>query len=95
MDIEQLADWLDENGQFDTAPWSEWFSKKYCNNCESIKCKYADAEEKLGFSPYTRYSGEVECTYCELENKCRFFQMLDDVPNNREVIRMWLEEESV
>jgi hypothetical protein len=94
MDIEQLADWLDENGQFDTAPWSEWFSKKYCNNCESIKCKYADAEEKLGFSPYTHYSGEVECAYCELENKCRFFQSLDDVPNNREVIRMWLEEEA-
>jgi ATP-dependent helicase/DNAse subunit B len=52
-----------------------------------------DAEEKLGITPFS-YSGEIECTYCELENKCRFFQELDDVPDNKEMIKMWLEEEA-
>ena len=93
MSIDELAEWLDKNGMFDNSPWSEWFSKKYCENCESIKCKYADAEEKLGITPFS-YSGEIECAYCELENKCRFFQELDDIPDNKKVIKMWLEEEA-
>ena len=93
MTVDELAEWLDENGQFDSAPWSEWFSKKYCNNCESIKCKYADTEEKLGITKFS-YSGEIECAYCELEKNCRFFPELDDVPDNREVIKLWLEEEA-
>jgi hypothetical protein len=69
------------------------FTEKYCSKCESIKCKYADAEEKLGFSPFS-YSGEIECAYCELENKCRFFSELEDAPSNVEMIKMWLIEET-
>ena len=94
MSLEDFAKWLDENGQFDTAPWSGWFSKKYCDKCESIKCKYADAEEKLGLSPFARYNGEVECAYCELEGRCKFFPDLEDVPDNLETIKMWLAEEA-
>ena len=94
MDLERFANWLDENGQFDDSPWSNWFSKNYCDKCESIKCKYVDAEEKLGFSPYARYSGEVECSYCEVYGKCRFFEHLEDIPDNSEIIKMWLEEEA-
>lgn len=93
MNVEELAAWLDENGMFDNSPWSNWFNKRYCENCESIKCKYVEAEEKLGFSPFTHYSGEVECAYCELENKCRFFTDLEDIPDNKKVIEMWLIEE--
>jgi hypothetical protein len=93
MSIEELADWLDKHGQFDHSPWSDWFAKKYCDNCESIKCRYADAEEKLGFSPFYFYGGEIECAYCELEHKCKFFSELDDTPDNRDTIRMWLESE--
>ena len=92
MTIDEMSDWLDKHGQFDCSPWSKWFSKKYCDRCESIKCKYADAEEKLGFSPDTHYSGEIECSYCEIYGKCRFFEELEDIPDNREIIRMWLEE---
>lgn len=93
LSIDELAEWLDKHGKFDTVPWSEWFSNKYCNNCESIKCKYTDAEETLGFSPYSYYNREIECAYCELEKKCRFFEELDDVPDNKEVIKLWLNEE--
>ena len=94
MPIKELAEWLDENGMFDNSPWSNWFSDRFCSQCESIKCKYADAEEMLGFSPFAHYSGEVECAYCELENKCRFFPELNDVPDNRKTIEMWLIEEA-
>jgi hypothetical protein len=93
MTIDELAEWLDKNCMFDNSPWLNSFNEKYCEKCESIKCKYVDAEEKLGITPFS-YSGEIECAYCELENKCRFFQELDDVPDNKEMIKMWLEEEA-
>lgn len=95
MSIEELAEWLDENGQQDTAPWQEWFSNKYCNNCESIKCKYEDTEKTLGFTPYMfgSYRGDVECSYCEIYKKCIFFEELEDTPNSLETIKMWLNEE--
>jgi len=93
MSIDELAEWLDKNGMFDNSPWLNSFNEKYCEKCESIKCKYADAEEKLGVSPFS-YSGEVDCAYCELENKCRFFPELNDVPDNKEMIKMWLKEEA-
>ena len=93
MSIDELAEWLDKNCMFDNSPWLNSFNEKYCEKCESIKCKYVDAEEKLGITPFS-YSGEIECTYCELENKCRFFQELEDVPDNKEMIKMWLEEEA-
>jgi len=95
MSIDELAEWLDEYGQFDCSPWSEWFSKKYCANCESVKCKYEDTEKTLGFTPYRfgYYDGNVECSYCELEKKCRFFPDLKDVPDNLEIIKMWLTKE--
>ncbi len=92
MTVEELATWLDKHGQFDSSPWMEWFSSVYCDRCESIKCRYADAEEKLGISPLS-YSGEVDCAYCELEHKCRFFPDLEDIPSNKETIEMWLKEE--
>ena len=91
MDIEVLAEWLDKNGQFDDVPWSNWFANTYCNNCEAIKCKYTDAESKLGFKPF--YNRDIECSYCELERKCRFFQDMDDIPDSKEIVKMWLESE--
>ena len=96
MPIKELAEWLDENGMFDNSPWSNWFNENYCEKCESVKCKYEDAEKTVGFTPYLfgYYNGDLECAYCEIENKCRFFPELDDVPDNKEVIEMWLIEEA-
>ena len=93
MSIDAFAAWLDENGQFDGSPWSEFFNKKYCEKCESIKCTYADAEEKLGIQAFS-YSGNIECAYCEVYGKCRYFEALDDIPDNKEIIKLWLEEEA-
>lgn len=97
MDIDTLAAWLDENGMFDGSPWLNLFNEKYCEKCESIECSYVDAKEKLGLTPF--YDESFECAYCELadENgvkRCRFFPELDDVPDNKEMIKMWLNEEA-
>ena len=96
MTLDELVEWLDRNGQFDDSPWSNWFNENYCSKCESIMCKYKDAEETLGFTPYIfgSYGGDLECAYCELEHKCRFFPDLDDTPDNLETIKMWLNQEA-
>ena len=91
MPIDELAKWLDKHGQYDISPWSIWFNEKYCNNCESIKCKYVEAKERLDVTPF--YNSEIECAYCELEKKCKFFPELEDIPDNLEIIKMWLESE--
>jgi hypothetical protein len=99
MTAEELVDWLDEHGQFDQSPLSEWFDSKYCQNCESIKIKYEEAQEKLGFSPYSWYNIDTECAYCELSDecgvkRCRFFPDIEDIPDNKTIIKLWLEEEA-
>lgn len=81
MTIDQLIDWLDKNGQLDTAIWTLWFDKKYCSKCGSIVCHYEDS---------TR---EFPCAWCELNGSCKFFPELKSVPNNKEVINLWLKSE--
>lgn len=94
LSIDELAEWLDSYGSFDNSPWAKWFAEKYCDKCASIKCKYEDTEKLLGFTPYRfgTYNGDVECAYCELEGKCRFFADLADTPDNLTTIKMWLAE---
>ena len=88
MNIDKLAEWLDEYGQFDGSPWSEWFDTNYCKKCKPIKCSYKDAE-KIGLEPLNA-NYETDCSYCELYNKCKFFKQLDDIPANKDIIKMWL-----
>ena len=92
MSVDELAKWLDQNGIIDNSPWSEHFNNKYCANCESVMCKYEDAEKTLGFR-LCLWDDEIECAYCEIYNKCRYFEDMQDVPDNREMIKMWLESE--
>lgn len=82
MSIDQLAEWLDKYMTFDDAPHMAWFNEKYCNNCESIMCHYEDS---------TR---EFPCAHCELNGKCRYFPELPEVPNGKEIAKMWLEMEA-
>ncbi len=80
MPTDQLIEWLDENGNQDAA-WWKWFDEKYCNNCELEKY----------YSDYFQQEGK--CAYCEVYNKCRFFPEMDDVPDGKETIKLWLEAE--
>jgi len=83
LDIDQLADWLDANGMWDNSPWSKWFDSTYCQRCESVK---ATVEDDFG-------QRECEFAWCELENRCRYFPDHDDVPDCKEIVKMWLESE--
>ena len=81
MPMDELAKWLDENGQFDTAPWMMWWDKTYCRNCPDIMCHYEDSDY------------EFPCAYCELHKKCMFFPDMDEEPSSLEIVKMWLESE--
>lgn len=91
MSIDELAKWLDQNGIIDNSPWLEHFNYKYCANCESVICKYEDTEKTLGFKLF--YRDEIECAYCEIYKKCRYFPDMDDVPDGVDMAKMWLESE--
>lgn len=91
MSISDLAKWLYKNGIIDNSPWFEDFNNQYCANCESVMCKYEDAEKTLGFKPF--YDYEVECAYCEIYKKCRYFEDMAEVPDGVEMVKLWLESE--
>lgn len=81
MSIDELTEWLDEHLSFDDAHHMIWFDQKYCKNCPEIMCKYEDSKY------------EFPASWCELEHKCKFFPEMDEAPNSREIVRMWLESE--
>ena len=85
MHIKELSKFLDDICRFEKAPWNTWFDDMYCKNCESIKCKY---ESELAGGEYR----EIDCAYCELETKCKYFPHLDRAPSSEEVCEMWLRE---
>ena len=80
--LEGLADWLAINGQFEGSPWMTWFNNKYCENCESIKCKYPEGTH------------DFNVAYCEWEKKCKFFPEMEEPPSIRDIIELWLREEA-
>ena len=91
MDIEAFTEWICKYGELDGSPWMTWWDENYCSKCESIECCYADAKAKLGFEPF--YESSVECAYCELEHKCRFFQEMNEIPSCKDIVNMWLKSE--
>ena len=85
--LDEFAEFLDKYGQFDGSPWIEQFNERYCNNCEPIMVEPdPDAENLFGIS------GPIPCSYCELEHKCKFFPDMEEEPHNKDIIKMWLEE---
>jgi hypothetical protein len=77
--IDEIVDWLDEYGDFDGSPWMKYFNENYCGKCETIMCHYENSDK------------EFPCSWCELFKKCKFFRQMDDIPDNKDIIKMWLE----
>lgn len=82
MNIDEISIWLDKYGQFDTSPWIQWWDQCYCDKCESIIGRLPDFGNK-----------ECEFSWCEVEHKCKYFPDMSEVPENRDIIKMWLESE--
>lgn len=82
MDIDELVEWF---AQFDyrhgNAIWLNWFDENYCQKCEPIMGKYTDSDKEMEFG------------WCELNHKCKYFQDLDSIPSDEQMVRMWLESE--
>lgn len=79
--IDEFAEWLDKYGMFDNSPWMNWWDKNYCKNCEHETARLVDTGR------------EMEFAWCELHDKCKFFQNMDSIPDNKQIIKMWLETE--
>ena len=82
MSIDDFAEWLDSCGLFEDSPWLNWWNEKYCNKCES-EFVYSDFFKK-----------RVECAWCEVKGKCKFFPDLPDIPPSKEIVKLWLESET-
>ena len=81
MSTEEFSAWLDQNGMWDNSPWSTFFDSTYCKRCEPVEVYVPDFGRKCEFA------------WCELEHKCRYFEDKADVPDCKEIIKMWLEGE--
>lgn len=69
---------------YDTPPWSKWFTKNYCDKCESIK----------GSFDFNNHIKEAEFCFCELEKYCKFFPEIgDQYLSESWLIKKWLMEE--
>ena len=80
MSIDEFAEWLNKNGNFEDSLWINWFDETYCQKCEDV----------IG----TCSGREMEFAYCELnDDKCRFFEEFDEVPWGKDLIKLWLMEE--
>lgn len=87
MDIDALAEWIDQNGRFDCSPWCDWFNENYCKKCPSEITYITD------YSGEYEWQTECECAWCELNDKCRYFPELKEEPSAKDIVKMWLESE--
>ena len=85
MDIDEFAQWFDKHCANDTDQCIDWWNKTYCENCEPeiVKCINPDT-----------YITDMECAWCELHDKCKFFQNIDGMPDSLQITKLWLESES-
>ena len=85
MNIDEFVDWLDKYGGFESSQWLKWWDETFCKNCDSETACIPTDEGGYGV--------ECEYGYCELHGNCRYFQHMPDVPDNKQIIKMWLESE--
>ena len=90
MTIDELAEFIDEHGMYDNTPWMNWWDKNYCDKCESIKLNYEETQKILQIVPFFKES-TIECAYCELHNKCKYFPNLEGTPSMKDIVKLWLE----
>lgn len=81
-DKENIINFLIDLHNYDFGPWTEWFDKKYCSKCEMIKSRVKELGDR-----------EHDVAFCELNGKCKFFEELGRLLEEKDVIEMWLESD--
>ena len=82
MSINELAALLCQLDEgYCYTPWIDWFDNNYCKKCEPIREYVEHLNRELDFS------------WCELNDRCKFFSDLGDVPDCECMARLWLESE--
>lgn len=80
--IDELAEWFDNHCMFDDAPWWNYWDENYCNKCSGEEVYVQEFNKKM------------ECTWCELhDGKCKFFPEMNEIPDSKQIIKMWLMSE--
>lgn len=80
--IDELAAWMAENFYFDISPWSKYWDENYCNKCEAVIARVPEFGED-----------EHKFAYCEINHNCRYFKEMKDIPDDKMIVKMWLESE--
>lgn len=80
--VGELTEWLDKYGSLEETPWIKWFSNKYCEKCLVEEIRFSESDKR------------TPCSWCEIHHKCRFFQDKEEIPDNKEIILMWLMEDA-
>ena len=81
--IDELAEWFDKYIAFDDAPWWKYWDKNYCNRCEAVITCVPEFDEY-----------EHKVAYCELNGNCKHFKEIDEIPDNKHIIKLWLESKA-
>lgn len=79
MTIDEFAEWFDKYCTYDDDLCINWWNDNYCRKCEPEIGHYKGSDR------------EIEFSWCELHNKCRFFQDMDSMPNRLQTVKLWLE----
>ena len=82
--IDELAEWFSENYMFDEAPYWKYFDDNYCKGCKPEIVLVESLNRDIDSDR------EMECAWCELNHKCKFFQEMNEIPDNKQIIKMWL-----
>lgn len=80
MSQEELINFLEKVCFSDANLWGEWFENKYCKNCPPIIVNTEIPHAKM------------KCGWCEIYGFCNFFTG-GRLPNNKDVLKRWLEQE--
>lgn len=78
MSVDEIVEWIDKYATFDDALYWQWWDENYCNNCEP-EIVYVPELDKTH-----------ECAWCELNGKCKFFKEMNEIPDSKQIIKMWL-----
>lgn len=82
--IDEFIELFSEHFRYDNAPWWKYFDDNYCRGCKPVTTLVESTNREIDEDK------EMEYAWCELNHKCKFFQEMDEIPDEKQIIKMWL-----